>query len=72
MPRATSKAREPVGMTSTFRAVRSPRRIMEPLPYIFSIWLMALSMAFFLSAAGAAVGRGALSFAMLISSRTDI
>ena len=66
MPRATSRAREPVGINSTFRAVRSPRRMMEPLPYIFSIWLMALSMAFFLSAAGAALGRGAFSFAMLL------
>ena len=52
-------------MASTFSwFMWSPRRMMEPLPYIFSIWFMALSMAFFLSAAGAAEGRGALSFAM--------
>ena len=68
MPRATSRAREPVGMKSTFRFVWSPKRMMEPLPYIFSIWAMAVSMAFFLSLAGAAAGRGALSFAICVSS----
>ena len=56
MPRARSRAREPVEMASMFIAfIWSPRRMMEPLPYIFSIWLMAVWMACFLSLAGAAV-----------------
>ena len=38
---------------------------MEPLPYIFSIWAMAVSMARFLSEAGAAEGTGAFSFAIV-------
>ena len=47
----------------------SPRRIMEPLPYIFSIWPMAASMARFRSSAGAALATGAFSFAIRSSSQ---
>ena len=38
--------------------------MMEPFPYIFSIWAMAVAMACFLSLAGAAAGTVPLSFAM--------
>ena len=54
MPRATSRAREPVGIASTTTPVFSPRRMMEPLPKLRSIWATQVSRAFFLSAAGAA------------------
>jgi len=46
----------------------SPKRIMAPLPYIRSIWAMAVSMARFLSSAGAALGSGAFSLAIVFSS----
>ena len=48
---------------------QSPRRIMEPLPYIFSIWPIAASIARFRSSAGAALATGAFSFAIHSSSQ---
>ena len=68
-PSATSSDSEPVGITSTCKLFWSPKRMMEPLPYIFSIWPIAASMARFLSSAGAAVGIGAFSFAIRSSSQ---
>src|SRR4029079_483744 len=44
-PKARSNATEPVGMTSTARAPRSPRRMIAPRPNCFSIWRMAASTA---------------------------
>src|SRR5438552_14146923 len=37
-PSAASSAREPVGMTEISVIWLSPRRMMAPLPYCFSIW----------------------------------
>src|SRR6266508_1536742 len=45
MPSATSRAMEPVGITSTGITVRSPRRITEPLPNCLSICARARSSA---------------------------
>ena len=43
MPSARSSARLPVEMTGTSTAVpESPRRMIEPLPNSFSIWLIAI------------------------------
>ena len=45
MPRAMSRAIEPVGMTSIGARTSSPRRITEPLPNWRSIWASAASSA---------------------------
>ena len=46
MPSAISREREPVGTLSTLlSAASSPRRIIEPLPKFFSIWLIAVCKA---------------------------
>ena len=50
MPSATSRAMDPVGMTSIGARTSSPRRITEPLPYCLSIWASAASSAFSRSA----------------------
>mgnify|MGYP007025203667 CR=1 FL=1 len=55
-------------MTSTFRLVWSPRRMMEPLPYIFSMFFMAVWMASFLSLATVAVFVSFLSFSAMMFS----
>src|ERR1700692_742229 len=49
MPRATSRAIEPVGITSTGTRVSSPSRMIEPLPNCRSIWRSAASSALPLS-----------------------
>src|SRR6202035_3603807 len=49
MPRATSSAIEPVGITSTGTRVSSPSRMIEPLPNCRSIWRSAASSALPLS-----------------------
>ena len=49
MPKAMSRPRLPVEMCSTFMVVASPSFITLPLPNCFSIWLMAVSRAFFFS-----------------------
>ena len=38
MPRATSRAREPVGITWTGGRESSPRRMTDPFPNCLSIW----------------------------------
>src|SRR5690606_15182930 len=48
MPRAVSSSSEPVGITGTTSATRSPMRMTEPLPYCFSIWVRAADSAGFL------------------------
>src|SRR5919206_3295830 len=45
MPRAMSRAIEPVGMTLIACAVLSPSRMTEPLPNCLSIWARAMSRA---------------------------
>src|SRR5262249_29581929 len=40
-PSAASSASEPVGITGMSAVWLSPRRMMAPLPYCFSIWLRA-------------------------------
>src|SRR3984893_2356191 len=46
-PSAMSSPKEPVGMESTsYVAPASPRRMTEPLPNCFSIWLNAAARAF--------------------------
>src|SRR5215213_7241262 len=45
MPRATSRATEPVGMTSIGARTSSPRRMTEPLPNCLSICARAVSSA---------------------------
>ena len=57
MPRATSRAIDPVGITSTGTRVSSPSRMIEPLPNCRSICRSAASSALSLSLArsGAAV-----------------
>src|SRR5712692_7057691 len=40
-PSAASSASEPVGITGISAIWLSPRRMMAPLPYCFSIWLRA-------------------------------
>ena len=49
MPRATSRAIDPVGITSTGTRVSSPSRMIEPLPNCRSIWSSAASSALSLS-----------------------
>ena len=49
IPSATSKLNAPVGIASTFIAVKSPSFITDPLPNCFSIWPNADSSAFFFS-----------------------
>src|SRR5581483_7337842 len=44
-PRATSRARAPVGTTPICMWVFSPNRMIEPLPNCFSIWPSAISRA---------------------------
>src|SRR6185437_3116248 len=51
MPRATSRAIEPLAMISTGVRVSSPRRMTEPLPNCRSICMSAASSALFLSLA---------------------
>ena len=46
MPSATSSAIEPVGMTSIGARPSSPSRMIEPLPYCFSICASAMPSAF--------------------------
>src|SRR4051795_11870566 len=53
MPRATSSAIAPVGMTSIGGRVSSPRRITAPLPCCFSICAITASRDFVLSATAA-------------------
>src|SRR3546814_10156952 len=48
MPSALSSSSEPVGITGTTSATRSPMRMTEPLPYCFSIWVRAAESARFL------------------------
>src|SRR5690606_30364363 len=48
MPSAVSSSSEPVGITGTTSATRSPMRMTEPLPYCFSIWVRAAESARFL------------------------
>ena len=49
---ARSRDRDPVEMDSTFRlSILSPIRMIEPLPYIFSMFFMAFWIAVFLSVA---------------------
>src|SRR3954453_2541036 len=45
MPRAMSRAIEPVGMTFMATSGLSPRRMTEPLPNCLSIWARAMSRA---------------------------
>src|SRR5215213_6786598 len=40
-----SRASAPVGIVSIDMVVLSPMRMIEPLPYCFSIWLIAISRA---------------------------
>src|SRR5215207_7373978 len=56
MPSATSRAIEPVGMTSTGARSSLPRRMTEPLPNWRSICASAVSSAFSRSAGDAMVG----------------
>ena len=58
MPRARSRAREPVGMDSAAVFRVSPRRMMDPLPKVFSIFCTAVSSACFFPEAGTAAGVG--------------
>src|SRR5438067_706626 len=51
MPRATSRAIEPVGITAMGARPSSPRRMTEPLPYCLSICARASSSALSLSGA---------------------
>src|SRR6185295_656732 len=44
-PSARSRAIEPVGIVSIAASGRSPRRMIDPLPYCLSIWLRAMSSA---------------------------
>ena len=50
IPRAMSRERQPVEITATSSFSSAPSRMMEPLPYCFSIWLNAWSRALVLSA----------------------
>src|SRR5215469_9356426 len=61
-PRATSRAIEPVGITSTGTRACSPSRMTEPLPNCRSIWTSAASRALSLSPAlsGADLPLGAM------------
>jgi hypothetical protein len=49
MPKATSSAIDPVGITSTGARASSPSRMTDPLPNCRSIWTSAVSRAFSLS-----------------------
>ena len=64
MPRARSRPREPVGMHSTFSSAPSPKRMMDPFPYIRSICCMAVLMACFLLSWAAAAAGALFSFAI--------
>src|SRR5690606_28651189 len=48
MPSAVPSSSDPVGITGTTSATRSPMRMTEPLPYCFSIWVTAADSARFL------------------------
>ena len=67
MPRATSSAREPVGITCTGGRLSSPRRMTEPLPNCLSICDRATSSALLRSLV-AGFAAGALRAAMVILS----